>query len=286
MRKQRLLMSLVIGLTITFFGFQVFNQEAIADIFRGLILPALVVLYCTVTKEKSSFFFYFLVCYAISEFLGMFGYFALKYTWVDNLRYYGGNIMYITAYMFLILEILRAMNLKVVFNRYAVPFIILIALDIYCVILVSQISYSSDNFIHQLPDLIIEVIYNIVVMLMLTFALINYMSKHSKKAMNMLLGVICFVVSEVVQVGYFYVDDDLRILASVYTLLLILAFLFLYIQARMSYVTKENYNNFKSMSVNFSDKLSTSRAISVSGLLFRIVSQYFDSIYCQAESIF
>lgn len=244
-------MILVIGLTTVFFGFQVFNQESLAELVRGLILPALIVLYCTVSKEKSSFFFWFLLCYATSEFLGMFGFYALEYAWVDNLRYYGGNVMYITAYMFLILEILRSMNLKVVFNRFAVPFIILFVLDIYCVILVSQISFSSDNFIQQLPDFIIEVIYNIVIMLMLTFALINYMSKHSKKAMNMLLGVICFVISEVVQVGYFYVDDDLQILGSIYTFLLIMAFFFLYIQSSMNHVTKENYNAYKDLNVNF-----------------------------------
>ena len=239
MQNKKLLLGIVTVFTVTFFSLQIFNQEILAGIVRGLILPVLIYLYCSVSKERSSFFFWFLVCYAVSEFLGMFEYYAADYLWVDNARYYGGNIMYISAYMFLILEIIRSMNLKTVFGRYAIHFIILLALDIYCVVLVSQISYSSENFLQELPDIIIEVIYNIVIMLLLTFALINYISKDSKKAMNLLLGSICFVISEVVQVAYFYVDDDMNILGVVYTFMLIVAFIFLYIQSGMSYETEE-----------------------------------------------
>lgn len=254
MQKKKLLLALVIALTVTFFGLQVFNQEGGANIVRGLILPVLTYLYCTISKEKSSFFFWFLVCYSISELLGMFQYYAAQYVWVDNLCYYGGNSMYIAAYMFLILEVIRSMDLKTVFSKYAVPFIILLALDIYCVVLVSQISYTSDSFVQILPDLIIEVIYNIVIMILLTFALINYISKHSKKAMNLLLAAICFVVSEVVQVAYFYVDAQMDILGVVYTFLLIVAFIFLYIQSGMNYVDSEVYEPIDSTNINFSEK--------------------------------
>jgi hypothetical protein len=248
MQKSKLLLGLVIVFTVTFFSLQIFDLGLASGVVRGLVLPTLIYLYCITSKERSSFFFWFLMCYAIAELFGAFSYFAFQYDWFDNLSYFGGNLMYISAYFFLTLEIIKSMNLKEVFSRYAFPFIILLALDIWCVILVTEMSYGSERFTQELPDLILEVIYNIVVMLLLTFALLNYMSKHSKKAMNLLIGSICFVVSEVTQVAYFYVNIDRNILAVSYTFMLIAAFTFLYIQSRMDYLESEDIKHIQQVS--------------------------------------
>ena len=77
-------------------------------------------------------------------------------------------------------------------------------------------------------------------MLLLTVTLVNYISKDAKKAMNLLLGSLCIVFSEVIQVAYFYVSD-INILGVVYSILLIIAFFFFYLQSSMAYEKKKNY---------------------------------------------
>jgi hypothetical protein len=228
-------------LTVSFVGLQIFQQELSAAFVRGLILPLVTVLYCISGKSKSNYFFYFLLCYALSDFSGVFTYFAYFSVYVDNAIYYCGNFLYISAYIFLIMEVLKSINLKSVINRFPVHIMILLVLDIYSVYLVSEIAVKSD-YLYGILDYSIEVLYNIVVMLLLTVTLVNYISRDSKKAMNLLLGALCIVFSEVMQVAYFYVSDK-NILNVTYSVLLIFAFCFFYIQSNMSYSRNEAYNN-------------------------------------------
>ena len=159
--------------------------------------------------------------------------------------YYGGNLCYITAYIFLIIEVLKSISLKSVISKFPVHVIILLVLDIYSVYLVSEIAVKS-AFLSGILDYIVEIVYNIVVMLLLTVTLINYISRDSKKAMNLLLGALCIVFSEIMQVAYFYVSDK-NILNITYSVLLIFAFCFFYIQAGMTYSRNEVYANGSSV---------------------------------------
>jgi hypothetical protein len=241
MQKSKLLSGLIIALTITFIGFQIFQLDLVGGIVRALILPLLTVLYCISGKSKSNYFFYFLLCYSLAEFTGAFSYFAYYSVIVDDAIYYIGNLAYITAYVFLILEVFKSINFKSVINRFPVHIIILLVLDIYSVYLVSEIAVKSDH-LSGLLDYSIEIIYNIVVMLLLTVTLINYINRDSKKAMNLLLGSLCIVFSEVMQVAYFYVSDK-NIINVTYSVLLIFAFCFFYIQAGMNYSRNEAYSS-------------------------------------------
>jgi len=245
MQKSKLLSGIIIALTISFIGFQIFQLDLIGGIVRGLILPLLTLLYCISGKSKSNYFFYFLLFYSLAEFTGVFSYFAYYSVIVDNILYYGGNFCYVTAYIFLILEVFKSINLKSVINRFPVHIIILLVLDIYSVYLVSEIAVKSD-YLNGMLDYVIEIVYNIVVMLLLTVTLINYISRDSKKAMNLLLGALCIVFSEVMQVAYFYVSDK-NILNVTYSVLLIFAFCFFYIQAGMTYSRNAAYNSNSSV---------------------------------------
>ena len=148
-------------------------------------MTLLTVLYCITGKSKSNYFFYFLLFYSIAEFTGVFSYFAYFSVVVDNIRYYVGNLCYITAYIFLILEVFKSINIRSVISRFPVHIIILLVLDIYSVYLVSEIAVKSE-YLSSTLDYTIEIVYNIVVMLLLTITLINYISRDSKKAMNLL----------------------------------------------------------------------------------------------------
>lgn len=239
MLTRKLLLVFIIVLTIVFIGLQIFKLQVVADYVRPVILPLLALLYYLAKKEKSSNFFYFLLFYSIGELSSLFGYYAQYSYFMNDLLYYGGNTLFITAYVFLILEILKPMNIKKIFNRFTTYILILAALDIYSIILVTDIAIKSE-LLYGVFDYLTEIVYNTVIMLLLTITLINYISSYTKKAMNLLLGALCIVFSEVIQVAYYYVSEQ-NVLSVVYTVLLVLAFTFFYIQTNLSYADSEVY---------------------------------------------
>jgi len=239
MLTRKLLLIFIILLAIVFIGLQVFELQAVVDYVRPIILPLLALLYYLAKKEKSSNFFYFLLFYSIGEISSLFSYYAQYSNFMNDLLYYGGNILFITAYVFLILEILKPMNIKKIFNRFTTYILILAALDIYSIILVTDIAIKSE-LLSGFFDYLTEIVYNTVIMLLLTITLINYISSHTKKAMNLLLGALCIVFSEVIQVAYYYVSVQ-NILSISYSVLLVLAFTFFYIQTNLSYAESEVY---------------------------------------------
>lgn len=239
MQKTKILLGVIIVLIIAFLGFQIFGMQDASSAVRPFILPLLTVLYCTSNKCKTSYFFYFLVLYSISEFMGVFFPLAQNSITVDNIIFYSGNLLYIAAYFCLSIGILKTMNLTKIFKRFPIHILILLALDVYSIVLVTDTAFQSD-YLYGIIDYSLELLYNISVMFLLTVALINYVSRDSKKAMNLLLGAICIVFSEVIQVAYFYVSEQ-NILSIVYSFLLVFAFGFFYLQSGMSYMKAKKY---------------------------------------------
>ncbi len=233
MQKTKLLLGVIVALVVAFIGFRIFNQDVLADNIQPIILPLVLVYYWTNGYDRKTYFFLFLLFYAISEIISLVFYYVPESDLFNDLNYFGCNILYIIAYIFLIMEIIKPMNLSEIFNRFAVHLVILLILDIYCVILVSEVAIKSES-LTSIYDNILEITYNVVIMILLTAALINYLSRDSKKAMNILLGCLCIVFSEVIQVAYYYVSE-INILSISYSILLVLAFYFFYIQSSMSY---------------------------------------------------
>jgi len=247
MLTRKILLGFIIVLAIVFIGLLIFDHQEIADYVRPIILPLVTIYYFLVKKDRTSYFFFFLVFYSIAELSGLFGYYARFSYFIGDLLYYGGNSLLITAYVFLILEILKSMNIKRIFNRFTVYILILAAFDIYSIILVTDIAIKSE-LLNGVFDYLTEIAYNTVIMLLLTITLINYISNHSKKAMNLLLGALCIVFSEVIQVAYFYVSAQ-NVLIVVYSVLLVLAFSFFYIQSNLSYADIETYETIEKLEV-------------------------------------
>jgi len=241
LKKTKLLGSLIILLTIAFLSFQVLDLDVATEIVRFPIIPLLTYLYVLKYNDTKSFFFWFLCFYAIGEVLAGIGilYYVTEMTFIDYLQFYGGNLCFILSYLSLFLEINKNISLINIIKRFPIHLIILLALDIYSVVLVSDISLNS-GYLTTTLDFVMEVIYNVVIMLLLTMALINYISRDSKKAMNLLIGSLCIVFSEVIQVAYFYVSERI-ILGVIYSVLLVLAFTLFYIQSGMSYMKAKKF---------------------------------------------
>lgn len=236
MKQTTLLLSLIVMITMTYLGLEVFNKDFYSDYVRWPIIPLLTYVYYLKTKDKSSFFFLFLLMFSICEFTCGISNIIYEFTgsvFVDTFQFFSGNIMYILGYTFLIMEIIKDMKLKEVFKKFPFTIVVLLALDTYSVILVSKVSIESGYF-ESVTGMVIEVIYNTIIMLLLSVSLINYLYKDSRKAINLLLACTCIVFSEIIQGAYIYVSE-LNLLKVLGSIFMAGAFILLYIQATVTY---------------------------------------------------
>lgn len=236
MQLRRILKGTLIVVCLLFLGFQVFNLEFQAAGTRLLLVLLLTILYCVRVPEKRMFFFLFLVCFTLAELVNFISWFVkLDYDTTMDYFYYGGNILYIVSYIFLILRVLKDTNINQTLSKFWIHLLILIVLDVFCVIIVSG---TTEKLLSK-QEYYLEFSYNIVIMALLTVAMINYMAKNTQKSMNLLLGAIFIFFSEVLQLTYFYISH-INVLNVLCSLFLVLAFLFLYLQARISAEEEQN----------------------------------------------
>src|SRR5690606_21543051 len=94
-----------------------------------------------------------------------------------DIYYIIGNSIYIVAYILLLLEVVKGLDLKSVVKNYKLYLIILGLLNVYIVyVLLSIVNPVLNN-----GNLIfIELIYNIVMLMLLAFSLIAYFYKDNK----------------------------------------------------------------------------------------------------------
>lgn len=233
MQFKKVLIAILVVLSFVFLGLQMMQYEIEAAGARTLLLGCLTVLYCHAVKSKRFYFFMFLVVFTISEILNFISWFILlDYDSIDYF-YYIGNGLYILSYTFLIIQVVKTMNIKEIMAKYPIHIIILLVLDIFCVSIVTSTTQGQLSF----NEYTLEFLYNAVIMILLSLALINYIHRDDKKAMNLLVGSIFIVFSEVIQLAYFYVSD-INFLNVLCSFLLVLAFLFFYLQARLNHEEK------------------------------------------------
>lgn len=235
MSLQRILVGILIVLSIVFIGFQIYEMEVEASGIRALLLLLLTVLYFVRVKNRNFFFILFLGTFSVAEILNFIGW---QIPPVPNnsfdTMYYIANSLYILAYSFLTIQILTSMNLVEVLKKYPFPLIILIILDVFSVIVVTNTTLDRLNYY----EYFVEFVYNAVIMILLTVALINYLHKNDKKAINLLIGSIFIFFSEVIQLAYFYVAN-INLLNVICSLFLVMAFVFFYLQSRLIYQPQE-----------------------------------------------
>lgn len=212
-------------------GFFILFRGLALDI-KGAALSAVLLilltwLYVGWTKHKSKLFLLFLLLFTLAQLINFVGWLApeLEEGKIDYF-YYATNTFYILSYAVLIVKMLRQLNFKKVFKELTIPIVILVVLDIFCVTLISDTVNSLSYY-----EYILEYTYNAVIMILLSFALINYMYRNNKKSMLFFLGSIFIVFSEIIQLAYYYIlsDDNL---AYVYSSFLVVAFIFYYMQSQ------------------------------------------------------
>lgn len=227
MKTKHFFITSLIILSIVFLGLQLTNYEMYASFIRAAMIVLLTILYCKQVKSYSSYFFMFLITFSLAEVIGLLSFiFELDLNNSIDYYYYIGNILYILSYIFLIIYVLKNINIKDAIIKLPAHIVILIVLDIFCVTIVTDTTKELLS-IYQYS---LEFLYNAVIMTLLTLAVINYIYKVDKKAMNLLIGALFIVFSEMIQLAYYYVIkiNILNVLCSIF---LVIAFLFFYLQA-------------------------------------------------------
>src|SRR5690606_21722019 len=235
MQLRKILTIILIAICVLFLTFQIYNLDFQASGARMLLVLLLTVLYVVKVQPKRRFFLLFLVCFTLGEMVNFTSYVVNLNVNAIDYFYYGANILYILSYIFLIIRVVEDMNIKHVISRFWIHLTILAMLDIFCVVIVSG---TTEKLLSK-QEYALEFVYNAVIMVLLTVAMINYISKNSQKSMNLLLGAIFIFFSEVLQLAYFYISG-IHILIVVCSFFLVLAFLFLYLQARMPVEADQN----------------------------------------------
>jgi len=224
----KVVLLLLAGAYIVLQGFAV---EVKGAALSAISLGLLTFLYYKWTKDKSEYFFLFLVVFTLADILGLAAYYRVPILSgnIDYL-YYTANILYMLSYIFLIVKILKGFNFRKVFYELSIPIIILVVLDVFCVTLVTATAEKEFTYYQY----ILEFTYNTVIMVLLSVALINYMYRNDKKSMLFLLGSIFIVFSEIIQLAYYYVLEDNN-LSLIYSIFLVVAFLFFYLQSQTAF---------------------------------------------------
>jgi len=236
MLVNRILKAVLLLLGVTFVILQGSAFEVEGAAVSSAMLVLLTLLYCKWTENKTKHFFWFIVTFTVAHVLSYASYYVIEFREDQtDYFYYGANLLYILAYIFLIIGILWGLELKKVFSELSITIFILIILDIFCVYIVSG---TTENVL-GIYEYSLEFFYNAVVMALLSVGLINYMYRNDNKSMLFLIGSICIVFSEIIQLAYFYIltSNDL---GFIYSLFLVLAFVFLYLQSQQEFTGPES----------------------------------------------
>ena len=234
MNKLKVMVSLVL---LVYFGFVVFqfnNNEYLANALDAIILPLISIAYFQGNKKPNLYFSVFLICYSVSD-LMIFIVDFKPYSYF----YYVGNGLYIIAYMALFIKIVKSLSFQHILRNFKLHLIVLTILNVYIAYVLQDI---VNPYVGMTNEYFVEIIYNVIMLLVLTASLLNYFYRDDKKSLLIFLGSLSIVFSEVIGVAYLYVAQQ-NLLNFLVTTLTLLAFYFYFTQSQLR---NEEVNQFAS----------------------------------------
>ncbi len=198
--------------------------------YDALIVPLITLYYFLSVKRQSFLLGTFFAFYSISNLLIFFRTYAPY-----DFNYYVGNFLYILAYVVLIFKIAKHLSLKELFKRYSVHFVILLLLSAY---LVYVLNLMVDPLFMASEEQYVEYSYNIVLAILLSTSLLNYLVNDNPKSLYMFLGVLAIVFSEIIWIVSMC-SSHLKLLHILVLVLYFLAFYFFYKQSKLLNVSRE-----------------------------------------------
>ncbi|TYA71488.1 hypothetical protein [Seonamhaeicola marinus] len=210
----------------------------LAFTFDSLIIPLVAISYFAFVKKRTFFFSLFVICYAVSELMGLTVSYLLASganDFIQSVDFYTGNSLYILAYFFLFIEVIRNIDFNEIFKSFKIHLIVLIALNIWLVYVLQLIVVTK---VFTTSDYVFELVYNIVMLVLLAASLLNYFCRDNQKSLYLFLGALCIVFSEVIDVAYIYITQR-SLLNFLSTTLSLGAFYFFYIQTEMADIKED-----------------------------------------------
>ncbi|MFV9551326.1 hypothetical protein [Algibacter sp. PT7-4] len=237
MFKSKVLVGFVIVCYFSFIALEFSGNEEVAFYFHSLIVPVITILYTLLIKPKSKLFWLFLIFYSLSDVLGLV---VVNMPYDDTQRlydfeYYVGNSLYIIAYAFLIIKISKSISYQYVIKSLKMHVVVLLALNVYLLYVLHGI--INPNLIQE-SDYYLELIYNVVVLTLLSVALLNYFYRDNKKSLYLFFGALFIVFSEVMDIAYIYIAQRV-LLNFLSTTLSLCAFYFFYQQSKFLNVVND-----------------------------------------------
>jgi hypothetical protein len=222
---------ILILLSIVFLGLQAAGREFDAFGVKAAAMSLLVILYLVRIEKKNILFLLFLVTYAIAD---IYNYLTFSIYVPESinydLHYLVCNALYGVAYLFLIFRIFSLMNIKKTLSRLPFQVALLFALGTFVVYMITDLSNPEVMLDYEYE---VEILYNILIMFLVCLSLINYMYNDTRKSMNMLIGSICIIFSEVFQIAYYYITTYDVVISFAYSFFLIGAFACFYCQSKL-----------------------------------------------------
>lgn len=234
MYKSKILLGLIVLAYILFVVFQFSGNEFVASSFSSFIFPLIALFYFTTIKNRTLLFSLFLISYSLSELMFFsIGYIPYMYF------YYVGNILSMLSYAFLLLEVCKSVCAFNILKNFKIHVVVLIGLSVYIAYVLQQ---AINPHLEMTADYLIEITYNITMLLLLSLSLLNYLNKDDRKSLLFFFGALFIVFSEVINVAYLYVAHQ-NLFNFISVSLFVLAFYFLYQQSRVE--SKNNLDGLK-----------------------------------------
>lgn len=246
MFKSKALVALVL-ITYALFVFFVFSENGtLAYFLDALLLPSITVIYLLFIKKKDIFFTVFLLLYSVSDLLGLvFTFFPpTKDKLLASIDYYIGNSMYILAYAILLIGVAKSICFNHILKNFKIHTLVLIVLNVYLVYVLQVI---VEPYIGDYNEYYLELVYNCVMLVLLSVTLLNYFYRDNKKALYLFLGSLFIVFSEVIDVAYIYISKR-SLLGFLATTLSLVAFYFFYQQNKL--IIEEEEEKMRNMFIN------------------------------------
>ncbi|AUP77838.1 hypothetical protein [Flavivirga eckloniae] len=233
MYKSKVLGGFVLLVYVLFAFFEFRGDDTLAHSLDYVITPLIAITYLIFAQKKNVFFVLFILCYSVSDLIGLIISHIpepyIKQYELYQVDYFVGNLLFILAYLFLFIKISKSLSFFYVLRNFKIHLIVLTVLNIYLVYVLQLI--LSPN-LEKFDEYFLEMTYNIVMLLLLSSALLNYFYRDNKKSLYLFIGALCIVFSEVMQVAYFYITER-SLLNFISTTLTLTAFYFFYQQSQL-----------------------------------------------------
>lgn len=191
---------------------------------QALIFPLL--LYCYLEKfdAVSKCFIGFLLGFAMS---GIDGVMEVLFE-EEVFNPYVADSFFLFAYFCLLVFFLKKLDLLDLIRRFWTYMIILLVFDVYIVFNFNLMMSECEWFLEDSLGLMFEYTYNVFIILVLSFSLLNYLYNDTKRGLFLFLAVASIAFSEMIQVVVLFSAQNIDALVRPYLLLLGVGYYFLY----------------------------------------------------------